>query len=261
MGFPVLQRPDSDSHFKLVSEWIKSCDRAHHYIQEEPFVPTRLLDLGDGGTTTVRLVSGFTSHTAVLYAAVSHQWGKPDRGNPSNVCFAATTSKNLHIIQGSKGVNCEDLPATFRDAAKMTRSLGVRYLWIDSLCILQETEEGNDVEHKEDWERESQNMEKVFSAAYFTIAASCANHRFDGFLKERSPRAFVTFAAKDGATFHACDIIDNFDYDVEQGPLNKRGWVLQERALSRRTIHFTETQTYWECGEGIRCETFTRTEK
>ncbi|KAF4912761.1 hypothetical protein CGCVW01_v011038 [Colletotrichum viniferum] len=142
----------------------------------------------------------------------------------------------------------------------MTRSLGVRYLWIDSLCILQKTEEGNDVEHKEDWERESQNMGKVFSAAYFTIAASCANHRFDGFLKERSPRAFVTFAAKDGATFHACDIIDNFDYDVEQGPLNKRGWVLQERALSRRTIHFTETQTYWECGEGIRCETFTRTE-
>ncbi|KAF4878178.1 hypothetical protein CGCSCA1_v002839 [Colletotrichum siamense] len=76
-------------------------------------------------------------------------------------------------------------------------------------------------------------MEKIFSSAYFTIAASCAKHRFDGFLKERSPRDFVTFAAKDGATFYACDIIDNFDHDVEHGPLNQRGWVLQERALSR----------------------------
>ncbi|GKT64292.1 TOL-like protein [Colletotrichum tofieldiae] len=65
----------------------------------------------------------------------------------------------------------------------------------------------------------------------------------------------------DGAQFHVCEVIDNFDLDVEQGELNKRAWVLQERALSRRTIHFAHNQTYWECGEGIRCETFTKTEK
>jgi hypothetical protein len=67
--------------------------------------------------------------------------------------------------------------------------------------------------------------------------------------------------ADDGSQFHLCDVIDKFDSDVEQGELNKRGWVLQERALSRRTMHFTETQTYWECGEGVWCETFTKTKK
>ncbi|GJC89928.1 hypothetical protein ColLi_12766 [Colletotrichum liriopes] len=65
----------------------------------------------------------------------------------------------------------------------------------------------------------------------------------------------------DGAQFHVCEVIDNFDLDVEQGELNKRAWVLQERALSRRTIHFAHNQTYWECGEGIRCETLTKTAK
>ncbi|KAI3547764.1 hypothetical protein CABS03_10036 [Colletotrichum abscissum] len=63
----------------------------------------------------------------------------------------------------------------------------------------------------------------------------------------------------DDVQFYICEIIDNFEIDVEKGELNQRGWVLQERALSRRTLHFTSSQTYWECGEGIRCETFTKT--
>jgi hypothetical protein len=52
-----------------------------------------------------------------------------------------------------------------------------------------------------------------------------------------------------------CEMIDDFNGDVVQGAMNKRGWVLQERALARRTIYFTESQTYFECGNGIRCET------
>lgn len=164
-------------------------------------------------------------------------------------------------IEHADGIKDDALPKTFQDAITVTRKLGIQYLWIDSLCILQRTGRGDDREHKEDWERESLLMEKVFSSAYFTIAASCAQHRFDGFLKERNQRDFVTMTAGDGAQFHVCQVIDDFDHDVEQGELNKRGWVLQERALSRRTIHFTETQTYWECGKGIKCETFTKTEK
>ncbi|KAK1621820.1 hypothetical protein BDP81DRAFT_511094 [Colletotrichum phormii] len=131
-----------------------------------------------------------------------------------------------------------------RDAVIITRKLGVKYLWLDSLCILQSNGQEHDADSKEDWERESKLMEEIFGSAYLTIAASCANHRFEGFLNPRTPRQFI---------------IDNFEADVEHGELNQRGWVLQERALSRRTLHFTSTQTYWECGEGIRCETFTKT--
>ncbi|KAK0375216.1 hypothetical protein CLIM01_07438 [Colletotrichum limetticola] len=65
--------------------------------------------------------------------------------------------------------------------------------------------------------------------------------------------------AVDDTQFHVCEHVDKFEGDVEQGELNQRSWVLQERALSRRTLHFTSDQTYWECGQGIRCETFTKT--
>lgn len=204
----------------------------------------------------VKLVTNFEPQKPVQYAALSHRWG-----SPATVDFAATTCDNLHVFQDANGIKDGALPKTFQDAITVTRRLRIPYLWIDSLCILQKTGNGDDREHKEDWERESLLMEKVFSSAYLTIAASCAEHRFDGFLKKRQQRDFVTMTASDGAQFHVCQVIDDFDNDVEQGELNKRGWVLQERALSCRTIHFTETQTYWECGKGIKCETFTKTEK
>jgi hypothetical protein len=66
---------------------------------------------------------------------------------------------------------------------------------------------------------------------------------------------------KDAAIYYLTDVIDDFYGDVEQGELNKRGWVFQERALARRTIYFTEKQTYWECGQGVRCETLARAKK
>lgn len=207
-------------------------------------------------------MTNFDGVKHVQYAALSHRWGQRDQKQPLEVTFAATRCDNLKKITDPKGVEDKDLPKTFQDAVTVTRKLGVRYLWIDSLCILQSTgKKDDDEEHKKDWKRESLLMEEVFSSAYFTIAASCAEHRFNGFLKKRKQTDFVTMTAGDGAQFYMCQVIDDFDHDVEQGELNKRGWVLQERALSRRTLHFTETQTYWECGQGIRCETFTKTQK
>lgn len=105
-------------------------------------------------------------------------------------------------------------------------------------------------------------METVFSSAYCVIAASRATGTSSGFLGERPSRKFVKFEAKPPEnTFYVCEAIDDFQSDVIDGHLNKRGWVLQERALARRTIYFTEHQTYWECGEGVRCETLTRMKK
>lgn len=111
----------------------------------------------------------------------------------------------------------------------------------------------------DDWATESKLMERVFSSAYCTIAASCAAGNGDGFLKPRPARPAVLVRGPAGtdAAYHVCETIDDFGRDVEQSELNQRGWVLQERALSRRTIYFTERQSYWECGEGVRCETMT----
>ncbi|KAJ9138333.1 Serine/threonine-protein kinase par-4 [Pleurostoma richardsiae] len=62
----------------------------------------------------------------------------------------------------------------------------------------------------------------------------------------------------DKAPFYICENIDDFNLHVLNGRLNKRGWVLQQHALARRTIFFTEHQTYFECGDGVRCETLTK---
>ena len=103
-------------------------------------------------------------------------------------------------------------------------------------------------------------MADVYSGAYCVLAASCAADHYDGFLKPRSRREHVT-VEHDGEKYYICETIDNFKRHVLDGALNLRGWVLQEHALARRTIFFTEHQTYFECKDGVRCETSTRLTK
>lgn len=150
-------------------------------------------------------------------------------------------------------ISYDDLPATFADAVLCTRKLGVHYLWIDSICIIQ----GDDG----DFDSESKRMEGVFSGAYCVFGASRATNQQDGFLHPRPERNYVTFQRNNEKPFYVSKTIDNFSKDVIEGSLNKRGWVLQERALARRTIYFTDTQNYFECGDGIRCETLTKMQK
>jgi hypothetical protein len=178
--------------------------------------------------------------------ALSHQWGSP--AQHKKFCTYTTNIDKL-----KKGINVMDLPRTFQDAVRITRGLGVQYLWIDSLCIIQDD--------PHDWDMESKLMEQVFSSGYATIAASCASGTEDGFIKPYPERQCVAAGTPSGSLYYLCNSIDDFHLDVDQGGLNKRGWVLQERALSRRTIYFTEQQSYWECGGGVRCETLTKMKK
>jgi len=117
-------------------------------------------------------------------------------------------------------------------------------------------------------------MEDVFSSAYCVVAASSARGQRDGFLRGRKERQFLRLTgrssgggdgkdvrAEGGGGLYVCRFIENFTEHVLDSPLSKRGWVLQERALARRTIYFTDWQTYWECGEGVRCETMTKVDK
>ncbi len=152
-----------------------------------------------------------------------------------------------------QGFELPILPQTFQDAVTVTRKLGKRYLWIDSLCIIQY---GDDFR---DWERETRKMESVFRNAYCTIAATSASDPTVGFL-ERSPvqdpdLRFIKANSALHGRIYVSATADNFREDVEHGALSQRAWALQERALARRTIHFTSNQAYFECGDGVRCET------
>jgi len=147
------------------------------------------------------------------------------------------------------------LPKTFQDAITVTRSLGKRYLWIDSLCIIQ-YEDG-----LKDWEKESGRIGSVFGNAYCTITATSAKDSTVGFLERNVRSDFFKIEESRYRSLYLSSVINYYGQDVEKGALNERAWVLQERALSRRTIHFTQNQAYFECGDGVRYKTLTRMRK
>ena len=204
-------------------------------------MPTRLLEVGN----PMRLVPSSTMVRSP-YVALSHRWGP--LGERTKFCACRHNMKQLQT-----SIDFERLPRTFKDAVTVVRSLGLKYIWIDSLCIVQDDQQ--------DWENEAARMEQVFSDAYLTIAASSAKSSNDGFLLPRKPRQCLELVSQDSRRLYVCPNIDDFRNDVELSHLNCRGWVLQERVLSRRTIHFTSSQTYWECGAGVHCETLTRLRK
>ena len=257
LGLPLLPEAGSNVLFDLLRLWLQDCDNAHPECKPKlpekneetatTSLPTRLIDVGTEGNIKPRLVETLKEKThGTAYVALSHPWGDTDAYPPfSTVRTDNGTHRDINTFKNA--LPYDELPATFKDAVNCTRALGIRYLWIDSICIIQ----GKDG----DFGQEAKNMETVFSGAYCVLAASRAMHQYDGFLKHRRQRKFITIQRQEEEPFYICESIDDFSRDVIEGSLNKRGWVLQERALARRTIYFTETQTYFECGKGIRCET------
>lgn len=231
--------------FQLLKEWTRVCDSEHDMCRrnekDKPTIPTRLIEVGNA----LRLVEAADVKSS-QYVALSHCWGplKDDE----KFC---TYKRNIEQLKTH--IDFDALPRTFRDTVTVARGLGIDYVWIDSLCIIQDDDD--------DWQNESRKMEQVFNVAYCTIGASSAESSLDGFLADPSPRSVVMLPSSRAGAAYVCIDIDDFHGDVELGPLNSRGWVLQERALSRRTIFFTSTQVYWECGAGIHCETLAHLEK
>ncbi|KAF5003962.1 hypothetical protein FDECE_9525 [Fusarium decemcellulare] len=254
VGLPRLPAPGSSAFFDLIRHWIVSCDEQHPKCKsrspsELKRLPTRLIDVGSErgpGVIYLRQLSSEDRQQPERfnYTALSHRWGD---GRVHR--HFSTTTDNVDCRR--KGIPVDSLPRTFRDAVTVTRQLGVRYLWIDSICIIQEGD-------LRDFETEAKHMETVFHLAYVVIAASRTTGTSDGFLGGRPEREFAALPISAGYSTFACENIDNFQHQIVEDEMNKRGWVLQERALARRTIYFGGVQTYWECGEGVRCETLTK---
>ncbi|TAQ89933.1 hypothetical protein B7494_g1781 [Chlorociboria aeruginascens] len=243
--------------FELICLWLQDCDENHPGCRRESRtrLPTRLIHIGKSNTDKVVLYETTgedqrqyrKGSDKYSYVALSHRWGDPRKCKH----FVTLPGKVLDEFKEEIPSSGEfGLPPTFQHAIEVARWLGKEYLWIDSICILQGLHG--------DFKSEAKVMEDVFSSAYCVIAASRAEDQRDGFLKPREKRKFLKFETSAGNPFYACEPIDDFKRDVLDGPLNRRGWVLQERALARRTIYFTQVQTYFECGEGVRCETLSK---
>ncbi|EKG19732.1 Heterokaryon incompatibility [Macrophomina phaseolina MS6] len=145
-----------------------------------------------------------------------------------------------------EGIDVESLPATFKDAISATARLGLRYLWIDALCIIQDS--------REDWMREAATMSKVYSYTFLTLAAAASENSAGGLYRSRSPCAVngvklkITWPGYAEGEFY-CVPDDPWLKAVHRSPLLERAWVFQERLLSSRTVYFAFDQLYWECGE------------
>ena len=242
IGPPILQTISGALYFQLLREWLRECNQSHNCNRqiESKNWPTRVIFVGSSDPNKLILqeqVSGMD------YLVLSHCWGDPTDEERKRFC---TTPENY---RGRKeGFSYNDLPKTFQDAVRVTRELDKKYLWIDSLCIIQ----GD----KEDWKKEAKRMEHVFASAYCTIAASSASNWRDGFLERNLSPQYFQIQSNSRRQVYVCDNMHNYSKDMDESPLNKRAWVLQERVLSRRTIHFSAKQTYWECAEGVLCENF-----
>ncbi|OCL07487.1 HET-domain-containing protein [Glonium stellatum] len=234
LGIHLSVLPNLEVLSIIVQEWLQDCSLRHLKCRpcdpfSIPLLPTRVLDIGDAGTD-LRLHHSLNSRGR--YVALSHSWG---RSQPLRTMKA-------NLSKHSRGLNIHDLPATFRDAVLVTHSLGLRYLWIDSLAIIQDD--------TDDWAREAAKMGDVYANAYFTIAATRGEDSTVGFLGPRDIRHAVKIMenAKGGdyRSFYLAPR-NRFATDVDESRLARRAWVLQERILSPRILHFTDKQIYWEC--------------
>lgn len=261
---------DIDVAARLASQWLSRCVQQHGCTgDDEPLLPSRVLDLASG---SVKLAIPAPSSTG-CYAALSYCWGRA--GN------LITTSSNLD--KRMVGIAWDEIPNLIQDVIRITRRLGIRYLWVDALCVIQDD--------AVDWRRESSKMGAVYAGAYVTIAADAAtdtscrltsqrNSHLDSFFfnytRRPSPDDIRRFRARkrievfpplvvDGLPRSLCvrepwshkEIVqDASDINPFQfaSPLNMRGWVLQERLFSSRTLHFSDNEMVWECKESLNCE-------
>jgi len=221
-------------------------------------LPSRVIYVGTQDRPQLRLFisNGHRAH----YVALSYCWGTTADKPP-------LTTVKANVTAFTKAIHASHLPLTIREAIDMTRNLSIEYIWVDSLCIIQDDES--------DWRRESKNMGQIFRNALCTIAATSATHCEEGLYLERQVDDENPTTPFTSGNFVRVPCISwngrfndvfigtipgsdsknlDFDHEINQSRWNRRGWVVQERILSRRIIHFAKNQLYWECQEALYAE-------
>ena len=250
---PKSSQTSSTETLELARTWIQDCEMHHELCRHsgtvESWYPTRLLDLGQtipgDETVACRIVVSGSVVLSGDYATVSHRWGTAN--------FLKLTAENM--VSFKHGIPYSALPQTFIDCITVARQLKIRYLWIDSLCIIQSGDGGKD------WQDEASTMHLVFGNAACNIVSNWQDAS-GGLFSQRDLRLFdqlqIDLNIFSKGTSHRANFVSVEDMlwkeEVSLSPINKRGWVLQERLLSRRNLHFCRREVFFECRHSACCE-------
>lgn len=250
----------SATSFAVARSWYQQCMNhatCRNWRQGSRVLPTRLVQIWRPGSQSTDLSAKICETealpTSTPYVTLSHCWGK------KGVIFKLLQN-NLQEL--SQAIPIERLPKVFQDAMHVSYELGISYIWIDSLCIIQDS--------KEDWTYEAKRMGGVYLNGEFNIAATGYEDGLSGLFSERKAFSFVHIPMhmqcelvnekyKTEAVFQGIYVTASgaeFKNNVIFSPLNDRGWVAQERALSPAIIHYTPESMYWECNQCIASEAF-----
>ncbi|RDL30490.1 uncharacterized protein BP5553_10368 [Venustampulla echinocandica] len=229
----------SDASMELMRLWIEKCKRDHKTCGKKPSesVPTRLLDVSFAeGESGVLFLVPSAQLNRPPYATLSHRWKKGS--------YVTTSSTEQEHIQ--EGIPAKLLPRTFREASITAKKLGLKYLWIDSLCILQDS--------RQDKVQEMPKMADYYQNAELNICAATGDS--EGLWQERDGKATRPFdipitIRTPGLRRKTRKVLMTVAPILKGVPshLDSRGWILQERIFSRRTLFFDPYWVYFECAE------------
>lgn len=220
----------------LIRDWMSYCC-THHQLcgGNTPLdMPTRVIDVGNHGAPTTPVCLVTTDGLRERYIALSYCWGPDTSG-------VLTLNASTHAAL-AQGVPETQLAKTHREIVSLARALGIRYVWVDALCIIQ----GD----AKDWERESKAMAEVYGNATLTVIAGRSAATKDGFVAnysfsaQRRPSPCVLPV---GGLIDAGVLVVGACRSVSYGPVSGRGWCFQEKMLSRRAVVFAEQQLGFYC--------------
>ena len=216
-------------------------------LSANPYHPTRLIEVApftSAFSDELHLRVAGEYSLEVPYMTLSHCWGKSE--------FLKLTARTSQRLRDGFS-RADTLSKTFQDAITICQELEVKYLWIDSLCIFQDS--------LKDWQCEAAQMGQVYGNSLCNIAATGASNDEEGCFRDRDASLLQRCTIKsewDNQNNRTWEIIHSrfWHTRTNQAPLNRRGWVMQERWLSPRVLHYGRDQLLWECRELDACETY-----
>ncbi|KAK4450331.1 heterokaryon incompatibility protein-domain-containing protein [Podospora aff. communis PSN243] len=264
LGPPLVPHALHPANVNWVRSEIDQCERLHSHgatSGNDNFLPSRLIDVGhdDSGVSPRLVITDYRlRRRCPPYVALSYCWGTP----ADSATQFKTTKASLPARTAGFATNT--MTNVMQDAVATTRALGIRYIWIDAVCIIQDD--------LADWEIESSTMRDVYENAHVTICTIASPSCHTGFLERNPPAITVPFQSaidpsikgsislRTGGLATPTPYIDHdidltFQESENDGKWAQRAWTFQESMLSTRKLYFGSFQLAFSCPKHTTTDT------